>query len=107
LEITLDDLVISEAMLLALEKDSMRVFSNVGLTQDSRGQSELMEVMRRVGEGNKREVYRHLQKHLSWVQFEKAIDGCVKAGDIQQIKMGNETFLQVRDAKSRPIVGSD
>ena len=108
LEITVEDLVISEAMLLALEKDSMRVFSNVGLTQDSRGQNELLEVLRKFGDASKRKVFAHLIKHLTWAQFERAVESCIKAGEIQQIKVGDDYLLQAKGhGKPHSLLSTD
>lgn len=97
LTIELEDLVFAEQMLVALEKDSARVFANVGIAQDSRGQNELLEILRKFGGGMKKDLFKHLIKHLTWTQYERAIESCVKAGEVYTVSYGDDHFLQIRD----------
>lgn len=106
LTIELEDLILAEQMLMALEKDSSRVFANVGIAPTSRGQNELIETLHRIGgHGMKREIFHSLIKHLDWTQYERAIETCIKAGAIRQVAMGNDFYLEIQGAPHQPHEG--
>jgi hypothetical protein len=95
-EITLDDLVLADQMLVATEELSEKVFARIGRTEDSLQSERLVNFIRRHGTISYQKAYQHVHSFFpDFREFEGVLAGAIRSG---QIKMSFNGPDPTRDA---------
>lgn len=111
LQVTQEMLSAANEIVSSLEIDMPKVFSNIGLSQDSRGSSELVSYVRRLGKVDRIELYRKMFGNMSYGDFQKHLESAIQAGFVQQIQLGNTIYVQatnqLRDEEVENVANSN
>ncbi len=105
LTITCEDLQAANRLVTALELDMPRVFEKIGVSQQAKGQAEIVSITRAHSYISYRDLYRQLFRILSYEDFMKGIQSAVAAGLIRQVAHGGELYAEAINGDTKSDQG--
>ena len=101
LQVTQEILEGAAGIITTLEQDMPKVFSHIGMTQDSRHMERIVHVVRLAGGIDRVDLYRKMFGDMHYSDFEKFLISAVQAGYVRQIVQGNITMVYATDVRPK------
>ena len=99
-ELTINEetLAVANDLITALERDMPKVFEKIGTTEESRGATQLVAIVRTHVRIERGLLFRQLFRTLSYDDFNKALTSAIQAGHVEQVaeEVNGKTQLTVR-----------
>jgi len=97
-DLVLDSEVLSFAndLITTLETDMPKVFEKIGTSEESRGASQLVSIVRGLGTVEQGALYRQLFRTLSFDDFTIALKSAIAAGHVSVWNEGNQTVIKAK-----------
>jgi hypothetical protein len=100
MKIELEALQMAVAMVDALEQEMPRVFSRIGQTAQTKGMTDLVELVAAVGQIGRIELFRKMSRYTTWFDFQKILESAVAAQFIHLTQQGNEIIIKAGKGKT-------
>jgi hypothetical protein len=92
--ITKDNLFTAAKMVTELELEMVKVFSKIGLSDESMAAARMVEFVKKRGKASYTEVYRYIHATFpTFKEFEEIVGGLVKARKFSMTQVGSEYML--------------
>lgn len=87
----------ANAFISALELDMPRVFDKIGTSQESRGATQLVSLVRAHGTIEQALLYRELFRTMSYDDFTKSLNSAIQAGHVELQTNGSKIYVKAKN----------